>query len=161
MGALGLCALFAWFSWSHAVVAATLSCDSSCQSAQRAGLIDLYSSTGGSGWLNKGFASITASTDFTTICTILTENRMGACCDSSQSACDITSGDIGVSALILAHMNLQGTLPTSFVTSMAPTLLCFIAVGKDKMTCQAICTCVFVSPEAWCSCRQRAHRAYP
>ena len=127
-----LCLFLTGICWKQAL-AAPMSCDSSCQSAQRAALVDLYTSTKGSEWYNPGpWPNFTTSTDFATICTIIAESYIGFCCDSSQPACDMTAGDRGISALIMADMNMQGSLPTSFISSMAPTMLCFVAVGKPR-----------------------------
>ena len=118
--------------WEQAL-AATVTCDSTCYGAQVAALADLYTSTKGSGWVEPGdWATIPtlSTTDISAVCTTLSESLTGLCCDYTQPACDYSTGSYGIIALVLAGRNLQGTLPTSLLTALAPTLLSFIISGK-------------------------------
>ncbi len=132
--------------WEQAL-AATVTCNSTCYGAQVAALADLYTSTTGSEWLQAGdWATIPtlSTTDISAVCTILSESLTGLCCDYTQSACDYSTDSYGVAALVLAGQNLQGTLPTSLLTALAPTLLFFIISGKEVFSIRSenyFCSC--------------------
>ena len=118
--------------WEQAL-AATVTCDSTCYGAQIAALAELYTSTKGSGWFQPGdWATIPTlyTTDISAVCTTLSESLTGLCCDYTQPDCDYSTGSYGVIALVLAGRNLQGTVPTSLLTALAPTLVTFIISGK-------------------------------
>ena len=126
--------------WEQAL-AATVQCDSTCYGAQVAALAELYTSTGGSGWFQPGdWATIPtlSTTDISAVCTILSESLTGLCCDYTQADCDYSTGSYGVIALVLAGRNLQGTLPTSLLTALAPTLVKFIVSGKELSSIPAL-----------------------
>lgn len=118
--------------WEQAV-SATVTCDSTCYGAQIAALAETYTSTNGSGWSRPGdWATMPtlSTTDISAACTILSESLTGLCCDYTQSDCDYSTGSYGVIALVLAGQSLQGTLPTSLLTALAPTLVTFIISGN-------------------------------
>ncbi|DBA86983.1 TPA: hypothetical protein ACH3X2_000365 [Trebouxia sp. C0005] len=119
--------------WEQAV-SATVTCDSTCYGAQIAALAETYTSTNGSGWSRPGdWATMPtlSTTDISAACTILSESLTGLCCDYTQSDCDYSTGSYGVIALVLAGQSLQGTLPTSLLTALAPTLVTFIISGNQ------------------------------
>ena len=139
MPALWRLCLCACVLWRQAF--GLLSCNSTCQSNQITALAELYTATKGSEWYRPGqWATVpaivsastttTVTTDITNICTILTDSQTGFCCDSSQTDCGITAGEVGVSALAMSGLNLQGTVPPTLLTALAPTLFSFAVSGE-------------------------------
>ena len=112
-------------------------CDSTCQTAQIQSLINLYNDNGGSSWLRgTEWSTFTSSTSFATVCTTLLTYQTGYCCYSGDSQCaaaGVTTD--GISAIILPANRITGTIPDSFISTLAPTMLFLSLYGKKLSRC--------------------------
>ena len=135
-GAQRVCLLlcFAGLLWTGSLNAAVTTCTNtvssgstqSCQSAQVEALIELYAATGGADWIRSaGWSAITPTSTMADVCDMLTSNNQGWCCDT-QAQCPVNTG---ISMLILPYNNLRGTLPSTFLAALGPTLLSLVLSG--------------------------------
>ena len=131
--------------WLLLVGSSTVSaaCDDLCRTAQINALIALYNNNGGSTWsrARQEWASFTSTTSFDSVCLTLVTTQTGYCCLGDSQCVDAGVSDHGIAGLVLAGVNLTGSLPETLISAMSPTLLYLGLYG----TCLAQ-PCFIMSP---------------